>query len=136
MKTHTLIVTDLWSGVTGFHLPINVKRLASRVYRPVRPKLWPYTLSDLNVQAPLPPGPLGCPFVGLNPKLSSPSFEPGLLGSVWRNTNGFVHSRWSRDVVAVLSCYVVQRHRWSRLWSRGASPANLMGVASTPATYR
>lgn len=68
--------------VAAFRAPAPVrsaKRLASRIYRPIRQKLWPNTLSDLNIEEPLPPGPLGCPFVGLNPRHSSPSFGPGLL---------------------------------------------------------
>jgi cytochrome P450 len=53
--------------------------LRNRIYRPVKQILWPNTLSDLSREEPLPPGPLGCPIRGLNPRLSSPSFGPGLL---------------------------------------------------------
>lgn len=51
----------------------------NRLYRPMKQILWPNTLSDLTRTEPLPPGPLGCPIRGLNPRLSSPSFGPGLL---------------------------------------------------------
>ena len=57
----------------------SAQQLVSRVSRPIRQRLWPNTLSDRTKEEPLPPGPLGCPFVGLNPRLSSPSFGPGLL---------------------------------------------------------
>ncbi|GAX27404.1 cytochrome P450 family 26 subfamily A [Fistulifera solaris] len=53
--------------------------LRNRIYRPVKQILWPNTLSDLSREEQLPPGPLGCPIRGLNPRLSSPSFGPGLL---------------------------------------------------------
>jgi cytochrome P450 len=60
--------------------PNKVRRVASRIYRPIRNKLWPNTLSDTShAEQPLPPGPLGCPFKGYNTKQSSPSFGPGVL---------------------------------------------------------
>jgi cytochrome P450 len=58
----------------------SVQVVASRIYRPIHNKLWPNTLPDPSrPEYPLPPGPLGCPFIGFNHKISSPSFGPGVL---------------------------------------------------------
>lgn len=51
----------------------------NRIYRPMQQILWPNTLSDPTRTEPLPPGPFGCPIRGLDLRLSSPSFGPGLL---------------------------------------------------------